>query len=175
VKSTRITKRTEVALLLALLFHLQWMFGNIYEEILIPNSVVASTEALNNYNKFFSLTEPYYYYVPLTQIGTLIVCYAAIMIPMPQAIKRLMRRAALASGLATALTIFIVTQYNLKMFFGDVSHFGDTINRLYLEWAVLNAFRILLVGTAVYFIFKGYQQIVQSNGANHSAEAYQHG
>lgn len=69
----KVKKYVEGLLVLSLLFHLQWFFGNLYEEILTPNQIVASIEQINSYNKFFSITEPYYYYVPLTQLGTLIV------------------------------------------------------------------------------------------------------
>lgn len=158
-----ITRRhVEALLVLSLLFHLQWFFGNVYEEILTPNQFVASIEQINSYNRFFSITEPYYYYVPLSQIGTIILLYLAYSqsIVQPEQ-KKLLRRGAFTSVLATLLTIYIVTQYNLKMFFGDVDRFGERIHRLYMEWAALNGVRIALVGVTVWFIFKSYRHYIK--------------
>lgn len=159
-----IAKRyNEVLLGLTLLFHLQWFFGNVYEEILTPNQFVASIEQINSYNKFFSITEPYYYYVPLTQMGTIILVYLAFShhVSQPDQ-KKLIRSAAITSILATALTIYIVTQYNLKMFFGDVNRFGEGIHRLYAEWAALNGLRIALVGITIWLLFKAYRNLLKS-------------
>lgn len=156
-------KHIEVLLILSLLFHLQWFFGNLYEEILTPNSLVATIEQINAYNRFSSVTEPYYYYIPLTQIGTLITFYLAFFGSLPLRLRKRLRFAALTSGLATVLTIYIVTQYNLKMFFGDVEHHGERIHQLYLEWGILNGVRILLVGAAIFFLFRVYRNAIKAD------------
>lgn len=153
----------EILLALTLLFHLQWFFGNLYEEILTPNQIVASVEQLNSYNKFFSITQPYYYYVPLTQIGTIMLLFLAFSRSIPQTEqKKLLRRAAFLSVLATALTVYIVTQYNLRMFFGEVNGFGEGIHRLYVKWAALNGVRIAIVGTTIWFLVKAYRGQVKT-------------
>ncbi|MBW4471959.1 MAG: hypothetical protein KME45_16355 [Stenomitos rutilans HA7619-LM2] len=151
-------KRTEIVLTLSLLFHLQWFFGNLYEEILTPNSIVASVEQINAYNRFFAITEPYYYYIPLTQIGfCLIVLLALTKTSVPSRLKTLLHRAAFTSGSAIALTGYIVTQYNLKLFFGNVDRFGERLHLLYLEWAILNGVRLLLLGITIFFLYKVYR------------------
>ncbi|HEY9627234.1 MAG TPA: hypothetical protein V6C84_08025 [Coleofasciculaceae cyanobacterium] len=163
-------KSTEVVLVLALLFHLQWFFGNLYEEILTPNSIVASAEKINAYNSYFVITKPYYYYVPLTQIGFLGVLFLAFFKSgLSSQVSVLLRRAAVLSGMATVLTGYIVTQYNLKMFFGNVDHLQAKIHLLYLEWAILNGFRILLVGTTIFFLYQAYRMLLiqSSSSINH--------
>lgn len=159
--------RIELLLGAALLFHLLWFFGNLYEEVLIPNSIVASIAQINAYNQFFSVTEPYYYYVPLSQLGTLIAIFLAFAGDQPNpAFKRLVRWGAGASTLALLLTVYIVTQYNLKMFFGPVDHFGEPLlHQLYLEWGLLNALRILLTGTAGVFLFRAYRGFLRGQYA----------
>lgn len=158
-------RRTEILLVLALVFHLQWFFGNVYEEILTPNQIVATTEQVNAYNRFFSLTQPYFYYVPLTQIGFLITLFLAVRPgEVLRAQRRSLRLAAGASALATGLTAYIVTQYNLKMFFGPVDHLGDRIHQLYLEWALLNLARIVLTGAAIAFLFLAYRKALLAGG-----------
>jgi hypothetical protein len=87
-------RHLEVLLGLALLTQLQWLFGNIYEEVLTPNSIAASTQALDAYNAFFRYTEPYYYYVPLTHLGCIAICILAMSRSVPFAVKAPVRRAA---------------------------------------------------------------------------------
>lgn len=157
-------KRTEILFVLTLLFHLQGFFGNIYEEVLVPNSIVATIEQINAYNRFPSITEPYYYYIPLTQIGVLIVLYLAVFgSSLPAKPRKLMRYAAVFSVLTVVLTVYIVTQYNLKMFFGDVNHLGERIHQLHLEWAILNGIRIILYGVAIFFLFKAYRNAIKGD------------
>lgn len=154
-------KYIESLLILALFFHLQWFFGNFYEEILIPNQIVASIRQLNEYNRFFCITQPVYYYVPLTQIGFLITLFLAfVRSDLHPATTRLIRWAATTSLAAIALTFYIVTQYNLKMFFGDVDRFGEHIHALYLQWAMLNGVRIILVGVTVTFLAMAYRRFL---------------
>ncbi|MBW4691191.1 MAG: hypothetical protein KME27_05425 [Lyngbya sp. HA4199-MV5] len=153
-------KSTEIVLALALLFHLQWFFGNLYEEILTPNNVVASIEQINAYNRYFAITKPYYYYIPFTQIGFLLVLFLAFKTDLPSKIKSLVRRAAITSGAAIALTVYIVTQYNLKLFFGNVDRVGERIHLLYLEWAILNGFRVLLLGITIFFLYRTYRHFL---------------
>lgn len=156
----KIKNYIEILLVITLLTHLQWFFGNLYEEILTPNSIVATTEQINAYNHFFSITEPYYYYVPSTQIGVLILFYLAFSSKLPANLQKLLRFAAAFSGLNIFLTFYIVTQYNLKMFFGDVDRFGEGIHQLYLQWAILNGVRVLLSGIVIFFLFKAYRGLI---------------
>lgn len=154
-------KSTEIVLALSLLFHLQWFFGNLYEEILTPNSIVASIEIISAYNRYFAITEPYYYYIPLTQIGFFLVLFLAFFkTSFSPKIKTLLRRAAITSGAAIALTVYIVTQYNLKMFFGNVDRLGARIHLLYLEWAILNGLRVFLLGLTISFLYRTYRRFL---------------
>lgn len=156
-------KRTEILLVLTLLFHLQGFFGNLYEEVLTPNSIAATIEQINAYNSFPSITKPYYYYIPFTQIGVLLVFYLAVFGDLPAKQQKLVRYAAVISGLTTALTVYVVTQYNLKMFFGDVTHLGERIHQLHLEWAILNGIRVIMSGIAIFFLFKAYRNAIKGD------------
>ena len=156
----KIKKYIEILLTVTLLTNLQGFFGNLYEEILTPNSIVATTEQINAYNRFFSITEPYYYYVPLTQIGVLILFYLAVFGNLPANLQKPVRIASVTSLLTLLLTVYIITQYNLKMFFGDVTHLGDRVHQLYLEWAILNGIRVTLSGAIIFYLFKAYRGLI---------------
>ena len=156
----RLEKAREALLGFAILTQLQWLFGNIYEEILTPNSITASVASLNCYNAFFRITEPYYYYVPLTQLGWLCLVAVAFSSGTPGGLRRLLRYAALFGSFAVALTIFIVVGYNMRMFFGPVARLGSAVHRLYLEWALLNALRIVLVGVECFLAIRAYRWLL---------------
>lgn len=147
----------ETILGFAILTQLQWLFGNVYEEILTPNSITASIQSLNCYNSFFRWTEPYFYYIPLTQLGCLTLVGMAFSSRTPRAIRPLLAKAAVCGISALALTAFIVIHYNLRMFFGPVDHLGSAVHRLYLEWALFNALRIVMVGAECFFALQAYR------------------
>jgi hypothetical protein len=152
-------KNLEILFILTLLFHLQWFFGNLYEQVLTPNAIVASIEQINAYNRFFTVTEPYFYYIPLTQIGTLLTIFLAFRLR-AESFSGDLRKSAVTTVLATFLTIYIVTQYNLKMFFGDVNHLGERVHELFFQWAVLNAVRILLLGITIIYLLRAYRSFL---------------
>lgn len=154
------TNRQEIVLGFALLTQLQWLFGNIYEEVLTPNSITASIASLNCYNAFFKWTEPYFYYIPLTQAGCLTLLWLAIWPKTERVLKPLLVRAAVFGSAALLLTAFIVIHYNVRMFFGSVDHLGSAVHRLYFEWAAFNAVRIVLVGCECAFAFKAYRLLL---------------
>lgn len=154
----------EILLGFALLTQLQWLFGNIYEEVLTPNSIAASIQALDAYNAFFRYTEPYYYYVPLTQLGCLAICSLAASRSVPFAVKAPLKRAAFFGAMALSATAFIVIHYNLRMFFGSVDYLGASVHRRYLEWAIWNAVRIVFVACEVLFCIRAYRLVLALEG-----------
>ena len=159
-------RNLEVFLGLALLTQLQWLFGNIYEEVLIPNSIAASIPALNAYNAFFQYTKPYHYYIPFTQLGFVVILILALSGSVPSSVKALLSRAAVFGATGILLTAFIVIRYNLRMFFGPVDSLGALVHRRYLEWAICNAIRISLVGCEVFFCIRAYRSLLLLNSSH---------
>lgn len=165
------SRHLEVLLGCALLTQLQWLFGNIYEEVLIPNSIAASIPALNAYNAFFRYTEPYHYYVPLTQFGCIVIWILAMSGSVPSPVKAHLTHAAVAGAMAMSATAFIVIHYNLRMFFGSVDSLGASVHRRYLEWAIWNAIRIVLVGCEVFFAIRAYRFLLITHSIHSQALA----
>lgn len=162
----------EVWLGFALLTQLQWLFGNIYEEVLTPNSITASIEALDAYNAFFRYTEPYYYYVPLTHLGCIAICIMATSRSVPLAVKSPLMRAAAFGVMALCATAFIVIHYNLRMFFGSVDYLGASVHRRYMEWAIWNAIRIVFVAFEVVFCIRAYRSLVLLHASHRPARVH---
>lgn len=149
----------------ALFTHAMWFFGNLYEGLVfIPNGLRASREVFAQFNAYFAVTKPYWYYVPLTHLGALALLAAAVgqrRAPRGEARVEL-RLASLASGLAIVLTVFIVVHYNTRLWLGDVRGLDDqALWSLTLQWGLWNLLRLVLVGVAGAGIFRAYTALLR--------------
>jgi len=141
-------------MLFSMFFLAHWFFGNLYEEIvLVPNQLANSYDALKRWQGYFTITNQIYYYVPFTQLAVLILVYLYFVTKQPLQ-KQLLKKAAVFGLLALGITIVIVTQLNLKIFFGDLAKFKEKMFVLSLLWLIGNAVRLYFVGSAFYFAFK---------------------
>ncbi|MUH00734.1 hypothetical protein F7734_54090 [Scytonema sp. UIC 10036] len=110
-------------LVISILGFTHWFFGNLYEQIVLaPNLLGLGVEGLQLWRQFFQFSDPRYYFLPLNPIAIL-VTFAALAISWRSHSKQrkwLMGAAsfALVTGL---LTVYIVTQINLKLYFGPLS------------------------------------------------------
>jgi hypothetical protein len=146
----------QIPFLLALAGLAQWFFGNLYEQIvLVPNSLVSSYAQHRCWQAYFVVTNPIYYYVPFTQLAVCLVWYLCFTQKHPE-IKKLLYRASLYGLLALALTAVIVTQLNLKVFFGNLDLIKDQLYQLSLIWMIANGVRLVLVGATLGYTFKSY-------------------
>ncbi|PBQ30577.1 hypothetical protein CNR22_01915 [Sphingobacteriaceae bacterium] len=55
-----------------------------------------------------------------------------------------------------AITVLIITQLNLKLFFGDLEKYREDIFSLSVIWLIGKGIRLLLVGTTLYYTVKTY-------------------
>lgn len=143
-------------LFFALIFLAYWFFGNLYEEIvLVPNHLINSFEVLTAYHQYFVLSEPTYYFVPLTQTAVLVV-FLLYWKSGDGEQKGLLRKAAVFGLLSLVITAIIVTQINAKLFAANVTHYQDILFDLSVMWLVGNLVRMFLVGGCLYFVWKTY-------------------
>jgi hypothetical protein len=136
---------------------LYWFFGNLYEQIVIsPNWVVNSPDQMKRLNEFFIVTSPTLYFVPLTQLATIMV-WIVFFTNKFALTKVLYRRAALFALLATILNVIIVSTTVLKLFSPEYESYGEELHDLCVRWNILNVVRMILVGTTVYYLFNAYR------------------
>lgn len=143
----------------------QWFFGNFYEElVLAPNMLVDSYSQLACWQNYFTVTNQIYYYVPFTQIAVFIVWYLFLFVRQrDKQIRKILLQASSYGFAALVLTVIIVTQLNLKLFFGDIEEYKSELYTLSLTWLILNGVRIYLVGAALYYTFKSYLLLRSEN------------
>ncbi len=150
------SKTVRRLLLFSLFFLTHWFFGNLYEEIVLaPNQLTHSYEALKNWQHYFTITNQIYYYVPFTQIAVLVVWYVYFK-STDTAEKLLLKKASIFGFLSIAITVVIVTQLNVKLFFGDLNQYKQELFTLSVVWLIGNAIRLYLVGSAVYYVFQAF-------------------
>jgi hypothetical protein len=154
------TIRFQQKLLMASIFGLAWwFFGNMYEQIVIsPNWVVDSPEQMMRLHEFFVVTTPTIYFVPITQLATVLV-WGIYFLNKSEIVKPDLKRASFFALLATLLNAFIVTTIVLKLFAGDFEKYGSYLTTLTWRWNVLNVLRMALVGITIHYAFNAYRKL----------------
>lgn len=149
-------KSIDRLLLFSLIFLAYWLFGNLYEQIvMVPNHLVNPIDVLAAYQDYFVLTSPTVYFVPLTQIAVIIVFYLYFKVDdKPQ--KQLLRRASHFGLLSLGVTLVIVTQINVKLFGSDFFQYEEALRTLSIMWLIGNFVRMFFVGSTLYFVAKTF-------------------
>lgn len=140
----------------SLFFMALWFFGNLYEElVLIPNQLTDCYGKLQHWQQFFTITNPMYFYVPFTQLAVIVICILHFRVSDIKQ-KEFLKKASVFGVSAIIITGIIVTQINLKIFFGDLNKYKDQLFTLSVIWLIGNAIRLYLVWNSLYYIFKTY-------------------
>lgn len=129
-----------------------WFFGNLYEAVVIgPNIAGDTKEQLRAFQQFTVVTNPVYYYIPLTQIAAVTLIAWFVRTPWGAPEKRSLFIASLAEIAAVALSIYIIVKLNMTLFFGSLGETPDELHRLALQWNLLNLIRVGVTALALVF------------------------
>ncbi|BAX96064.1 hypothetical protein MSTE_00725 [Mycobacteroides stephanolepidis] len=129
-----------------------WFFGNLYEAVVIgPNIAGDTKEQLRAFQQFTEVTNPVYYYIPLTQIAAVTLIVWFVRTPWRAPEKRSLLIATLAEIAAVALSIYIITKLNMTLFFGSLGETPEELHRLALQWNLLNLTRVGVTALALVF------------------------
>jgi hypothetical protein len=152
-----------VLALVAVIVLLHWLFGNLYEAVVIsPNWVIGSTAQLERLHGFFVATSPTAYFVPSSLAAPLLVWAAHFCNRLPTATADF-RRASSAVAVLTALNAFIVSTIVMVLFDVDFrSHSEAELHALCVRWNVLNGVRMGLTAATAYCAFQAYRKLERS-------------
>ncbi|MBV0918742.1 anthrone oxygenase family protein [Mycobacteroides chelonae] len=129
-----------------------WFFGNLYEAVVIgPNIAGDTKEQLRAFQQFTVVTNPVYYYIPLTQIAAVTLIVWFVRTPWRAPEKRSLFIASAAEIAAVALSIYIIVKLNMTLFFGSLGETPDELHRLALQWNLLNLVRVGVTALALVF------------------------
>ncbi len=138
-----------------------YFFGILYEGVVYgPKLLDVSKERMLFWKDFTSIISPIIYYVPWVYLATivLVVLYFKASKEKTELKKRL-RLASIFQIASLVLTIYILTQINFKMSFGNLEKYaGEIADKVFL-FNILSVIRVVLAAIGLTFIFKAYIQI----------------
>jgi hypothetical protein len=161
------TEKTRARFLLFALWGLAlWFFGNLYEGVVIaPNLLANPVPKVRYWQAFFTVTNPVFFYIPLTPLAALTIFLLYFKTAKENiALKRHLGYAAFFLIVALGLSIFIITQINLQLFFGAIPRVPGKAYQLSALWNILNTVRLIFLAGALYQVFRAY--LHQCSGCN---------
>jgi hypothetical protein len=145
--------------LLAVFGLAHWFFGNLYEAFVFsPNWVVDSAAQMKRLNEFLVNTSPTLYFVPLTQLATVLV-WVLWAFNRDEEVKVDYQRAGLWSLLLTVLNVFIVVTVITKLFAIDYLSHADELASYCWRWNTLKLFRMALTATTAAYLFNAFRKL----------------
>ena len=135
-------------------------FGILYEGVVYgPKLLDVSMERMLFWKNFTSVISPIIYYVPLVYLATITLVVLYFKTPKEkEELKKRLRLASIFQIASLALTIYILTQINFKLRFGNLEKYADTIPGKVVLFNILSVFRVALAAIGLTFIFKAYIQ-----------------
>ena len=136
-----------------------WFFGNLYEAIVFsPNWVVDSTAQFVRLEEFFVRTGPTLYFVPVTQLATVLV-WVLFAVARDPAARRALGWASLAGRAAPPVNVVVVTTVVPVIFGADVASRAPLLAEYAGRWNVLNAVRLVLTWLTLAATFAAYRAL----------------
>jgi heme/copper-type cytochrome/quinol oxidase subunit 2 len=138
-------------------------FGILYEGLVYgPKLLDASMERMLFWKNFTSIISPVVYYVPIVYLATITSVVLYFKTPKQKAeLKKKLKSATIFQIASLVLTIYILTQINFKLSFGNLEKYADAIPAKAILYNILSVFRIALAAIGLTSIFKAYIQTQQ--------------
>src|SRR5258706_14010035 len=139
-------------------------FGILYEGVVYgPKLLNVSIERMLFWKNFTSVISPIIYYVPWVYLSTIILVILYFRTPKQKAeLKKRLRWASIFQIASLTLTVYILTQINFKMRFGNLEKYAGTIPGKMVLFSILSVLRVALAAIGLIFIFKAYIQTQKS-------------
>jgi hypothetical protein len=145
-------------LIISILGFTHWFFGNLYEQIVLaPNTLSLGVEGLQLWRQFFQFSNPIYYFIPISPISVLATVAAlAIGWHTPTKQRKWLIGAASFALFTGLLTVYIVTQINLKLYFGTLSNDVSWLQSTQRLNAILGKLRLTSEAVTLYCALRAY-------------------
>lgn len=145
-------------LLLITLFGLALgFFGMLYEGVVIVPKMLNLTPAkMQLWHNFYLIINPIIFYVPVVPMATVILIVLYFTEKKQNDSRGRLGLAALSQIVVMALTVYIVTQINLKLYFSDIEKYADLIPAKTFLINILSVIRLIFSATALVSTFRHY-------------------
>lgn len=152
-------KRVNVLLIIALFGLALTFFGNFYEcAVFVPNLMgLGGTKGILAWRAFFVYSNPIYFYIPLGVIGFLstFISYAQVR-GYSTKFNKCLRNGTVYAVLVILITVVIVTQFNLKLFFPVIPLNVSNLSMTLLLYYVTVFIRLIFDGFTLNSVFRAY-------------------
>ena len=148
----------QILLAVSIVGFAHWFFGNLYEAfVLTPNLLGLGAEGLQLWRQFFKFSDPIYYFLPWNPLSILIV-FAALIVgrQSPTKQRKWLIQAAFFALCTGLLTAYIITQFNLKLYFGPLSQDKVWLESQQRLSALFSLFRLGCEVATLYFTLRAY-------------------
>ncbi|CCH52665.1 hypothetical protein BN8_01680 [Fibrisoma limi BUZ 3] len=143
-----------------------WFFGNLYETVVFtPNTLSDPATALTHWNAFTKVTNPVWYFIPLSPL-TFVAAVGAYWISRDhdKSLRNWLLATLLFTLVAVFMTVYIVTQINLNVFFSGADLLANRaqVNQLVwrgMSWGIV---RLVCVGAALYTAVKAGYRVLRT-------------
>lgn len=135
-------------------------FGMLYEGVVYgPKMMDFSTERMLFWKGFTSIISPIIYYVPWVYLATITLVFLYYKTRRENSVlKKRLRWGVIFQIASLALTIYILTQINFKLSFGNLNKYAAAIPGKVILFNILSVFRVVFGAIGLSFIFKAYLQ-----------------
>jgi len=133
-------------------------FGVLYEGLVYgPKFLDTSMERMLFWKNFTTVISPIIYYVPWVYLATIVAIVMYFKVPKENPeLKKHLRMASIFQVASLALTIYILTQINFKMSFGNLEKYADAIPGKVILFNFLSVIRVAVSAIALTAVFKAY-------------------
>jgi len=156
-------KRLNTFLIIALFGLSLTFFGNLYEYVVfIPNLIgLGGMKGLMAFRAFFVFSNPVYFYIPLGMIGfvSTFIAYAQIR-GRSTKLNKWLKNGTVFGVITILLTVIIVTQFNLKLFFGVFPINYSNLPMTLFIYYVIAFIRLIFDGLTLYRVFRAYNLFI---------------
>jgi hypothetical protein len=135
-------------------------FGTLYEGVVYgPKLLDVSPDRMLFWKSFTSIISPVIYYVPTVYLATITLLVLYFSTSKEKAVlKKRLQWAGIFQIASLALTIYILTQINFKLSFGNLEKYADSIPGKVLLFNILSVFRMTFGAMGLAYVFKAYLQ-----------------
>lgn len=159
---SNVMKKQKNWILLVVIVLCHWLFGQIYEAVVLsPNWSVDTLKQVARLNEFYAITAPRNYFEPIVPLGVLIL-WILFFTNKNHIIKKKLRFSSLFSFLAMGLNMFMVFNYLLRIFSAEHANDGVLLSNLCYQWNWFNILRIVLIAITLIYAFQAYILLIRA-------------
>ncbi|WP_257667939.1 hypothetical protein [Parapedobacter tibetensis] len=135
-----------------------YFFGILYEGVVYgPKLLDTTMERMLFWKNFTSVINPMIYYVPWVYLATIVLIVLYFKTPREKAqLKNRLKWAGIFQIISLVFTIYILSQINFKMSFGNLDKYADAIPSKVILFNIFSILRMVFGAISLTYTFRAY-------------------